>query len=137
MKLGVIFPQLDIGPGAGAVQEFATAVEASGFSFIAIFDHVLGAERAGRRADWVGQYDIDDQFHEALVLMGYLAGQVSIELATEVLVLPQRQTALVAKQAAEIDLLTGGRLRLGVGIGWNDVEFEALGTSYSARFDDL
>jgi alkanesulfonate monooxygenase SsuD/methylene tetrahydromethanopterin reductase-like flavin-dependent oxidoreductase (luciferase family) len=91
-----------------------------------MYDHVLGADPAVH-AGWERGYDVDTTFHEPMVALGYLAGVTSLELVTGVLVLPQRQTALVAKQAAELDLLTGGRLRLGVGLGWNGVEYEALG----------
>jgi probable F420-dependent oxidoreductase len=97
------------------------------------FDHVLGAG-VGTRPDWRGAYTSDDPFHEIFVLFGYLAAITSaVELVTGVLVLPQRQTALVAKQAAEVDVLSGGRLRLGVGVGWNQVEYEALGEPFGNR----
>lgn len=132
MKLGVVFPQTEIGPAPAAVRQYAEAVEAAGFDHIATYDHVLGA--SSDRPNWSGYYDLNDQFHEVMVMFGYIAAITSrIELATEVLVLPQRQTALVAKQAAEIDLLSGGRLRLGVGIGWNAVEYEALGMNFHDR----
>ena len=131
MKLGVVFPQTEIGPDPGDVRAYVEAVERAGFDHLAIYDHVLGA--AGREG-LNGPYRLNDQFHEVMVLFGYIAAITTrIELATEVLVLPQRQAALVAKQAAEIDLLTGGRLRLGVGIGWNPVEFEGLGMNFKDR----
>ena len=131
MKIGAVFPQTEIGPSPESVRMYAEAVEGAGFDYIAAYDHVLGAaEREGLDAF----YDIDDQFHEVMVLFGYLAAITTrVELVTEVLVLPQRQAALVAKQAAEIDLLSGGRLRLGVGIGWNWVEYEALGQDFHTR----
>lgn len=132
MKVGVVFPQTEIGPSASAVREYALAMEAAGFDHIATYDHVLGA--SSDRPNWSGYYDLNDQFHEVMVMFGYIAAITTrIELATEILVLPQRQTALVAKQAAEIDLLSGGRLRLGVGIGWNAVEYEALGMNFHDR----
>jgi probable F420-dependent oxidoreductase len=107
------------------------AIESAGFDHIAVYDHVLGASP---RPELTGPYTLADQFHEVLVLYGYLAAITNrIELATEILVLPQRQTALVAKQAAQIDLLSGGRLRLGVGVGWNWVEYEALGMDFRGR----
>jgi probable F420-dependent oxidoreductase len=84
-------------------------------------------------APWTGPYDVDTTFHEPFVLYGYLAGFTSLELVTGIIILPQRQTALVAKQAAEVDLLTGGRFRLGVGLGWNAVEYEALGKNFGDR----
>lgn len=131
MKIGVVFPQTEIGVDPAGIRRYVTAVESSGFDHLAIYDHVLGASR---RPDLNGPYTLADQFHEVLVLYGYVAAITSrIELATEILVLPQRQTALVAKQAAQIDLLSGGRLRLGVGIGWNWVEYEALGMNFRGR----
>ncbi|MBO0836117.1 MAG: LLM class F420-dependent oxidoreductase, partial [Actinobacteria bacterium] len=102
------------------------------FAHILAYDHVLGADPAVH-APWTGPYDVDTTFHEPFVLYGYLAGISSLELVTGIIILPQRQTALVAKQAAEVDLLTGGRFRLGVGLGWNAVEYEALGKSFSDR----
>jgi probable F420-dependent oxidoreductase len=132
VKLGVVFPQTEIGPSAAAVRRYAETVEALGFDHLATYDHVLGA--SADRPNWTGYYDLEDQFHEVMVMFGYMAAITSrIELATEVLVLPQRQAALVAKQAAEVDLLSGGRLRLGVGIGWNAIEYEALGMEFHDR----
>jgi probable F420-dependent oxidoreductase len=131
VKLGVVFPQTEIGPTATAVRRYAQSVEEAGLDHIATYDHVLGASE---RPNWAGYYTAADQFHEVMVTFGYIAAITSrIELATEILVLPQRQTALVAKQAAEVDLLSGGRLRLGVGLGWNWVEYEALGTNFHDR----
>src|SRR5205085_5010163 len=104
-----------------------------GYNHILIYDHVLGADTANR-PNWSGAYSSKDQFHEPLVLFGYFAALTQrVELVTDVLILPQRQTALVAKQAAEVDVLSGGRLRLGVGIGWNPVEYEALGQDFHNR----
>ena len=132
MKLGVVFPQTEIGPDPNAVRRYVEAVEEAGFDHLAIYDHVLGA--SPDRPSWSGPYTLTDQFHEVMVLLGFIAAITHrIELVTEILVLPQRQTALVAKQAAEIDLLSAGRLRLGVGIGWNAVEYEALGMSFGNR----
>ncbi|GIW05634.1 MAG: hypothetical protein KatS3mg060_0439 [Dehalococcoidia bacterium] len=132
MKLGITFPQTEIGPDAGAVRSFAQAVEDAGYHHLLVFDHVLGASPANRPG-WRG-YTNRDPFHEVFVLFGYLAAVTErIELTTGVLVLPQRQTALVAKQAAEVDRLSGGRLRLGVGIGWNAVEYQALGADFHQR----
>jgi probable F420-dependent oxidoreductase len=131
VKVGVVFPQTEIGVDPRGIRAYVEAVERAGFDHIAIYDHVLGA---ARRPNLNGPYDIDDSFHEVMVLFGYIAAITTrIELATEILVLPQRQTALVAKQAAEIDLLSGGRLRLGVGLGWNWVEYEALGQDFHTR----
>lgn len=132
MQIGVVFPQTEIGGDRGAVRAYAEAVEAAGFAHILTYDHVLGADPAVHPG-WSGPYNIDSTFHEPMVLFGYLAGVCSLELVTGILILPQRQAVLVAKQAAEVDLLTGGRFRLGVGLGWNAVEYEALGEDFSNR----
>jgi probable F420-dependent oxidoreductase len=132
MRLGAVFPQTEIGTDPIVIRDFAQAVESLGYDHLLIYDHVLSAETANRPG-WLG-YDLDDMFHEPFVLFGYLAGCTKrLELATGILILPQRQTALVAKQAAEVDVLSGGRLRLGVGSGWNSVEYEALGTDFHNR----
>ncbi|HWF73950.1 MAG TPA: TIGR03619 family F420-dependent LLM class oxidoreductase [Solirubrobacteraceae bacterium] len=132
MQIGVIFPQTEIGGDRGAVREYATAVSEFGYAHIAAYDHVLGADPAVHHG-WNRPYDVHTTFHEPMVLFGYLAALTPLELVTSILILPQRQTALVAKQAAEVDLLTGGKFRLGVGLGWNEVEYEALGTEFSNR----
>ena len=126
MQLGVVFPQNEIGEDPGAVRAFAEAAEGLGYAHLVFYDHVLGAD-TNRRPDWQGPYSHEDTFHEPLVTFGYLAALTSrIELVSGIIILPQRQTVLVAKQAAQVDVLSGGRLRLGVGIGWNDVEYEGL-----------
>lgn len=133
MQLGAIFPQTEIGADPGAVRDFAQAAEALGYEHLLVFDHVLGAD-ASKRESWERPYSHIDLFHEPFVLFGYLAAFTeTIQMTTGILILPQRQTALVAKQAAAVDVLTGGRLRLGVGIGWNDVEYEALGEKFANR----
>jgi len=133
MRLGAIFPQTEIGADPAAVRDFAQAAEDLGYDHILVFDHVLGADQT-KRDIWDRPYNKDDMFHEPFVMFGYLAAITEkIEFTTGVLILGQRQTGLVAKQAAEVDVLTGGRLRLGIGIGWNDVEYEALGQSFSNR----
>ncbi len=132
MNIGVVFPQTEIGADAGAVRAYAQRVEELGYSHVLAYDHVLGADPAVHEG-WSGPYDLRTAFHEPLVLYGYLAAITSLELVTGIIILPQRQTALVAKQAAEVDLLTGGKFRLGVGLGWNAVEYEALGKSFSDR----
>jgi probable F420-dependent oxidoreductase len=132
MRIGVVFPQTELGGDPGAVRAFGTAASELGYAHIAVFDHVVGADPAVHRG-WSGPYDIRTTFHEPFVLFGYLAALTSLELVTSILILPQRQTVLVAKQAAEIDLLTQGKLRLGVGLGWNEVEYEALGQNFSDR----
>jgi probable F420-dependent oxidoreductase len=141
MNIGVVFPQTEIGNDPAAIRDFAQAAEALGYAHLAVYDHVLGADpnrdggwHHGPMGDGRPGYTKDDAFHEPFVLFGYLAGQTRrIELVTGILVLPQRQAALVAKQAAEIDILSGGRLRLGVGSGWNPVEFEALSEDFHNR----
>ena len=133
MKLGAVFPQTEIGADPGAVKAFAQAAESLGYDYVLAYDHVLGADTANR-PDWRGGYRLEHAFHEPFVLFSYLAGVTErIGLATGVVILPQRQTALVAKQAAALDVLSGGRLRLGVGIGWNAVEYEALGQDFHNR----
>ncbi|HWP60421.1 MAG TPA: LLM class F420-dependent oxidoreductase [Candidatus Acidoferrales bacterium] len=133
MKLGVVFPQTEIGNDAGAVREYAQAAESLGYDHIVAYDHVLGANSASRPG-WNPPYTHRDAFYEPFVLFGYIAGFTKkIGLVTGVIILPQRQTALVAKQAAVLDVLSGGRLRLGVGIGWNFVEYEALGENFKNR----
>jgi probable F420-dependent oxidoreductase len=132
VQIGVIFPQTEIGAEPDTIVEFARAVEASGFSFVSAYDHVIGAHLA-TRPDWRGPYNAETPFHEIFVLFGFLAAHTNLELVTGVLILPQRQTVLVAKQAAEVDVLTGGKLRLGVGIGWNWVEYDGLGTNFKNR----
>jgi probable F420-dependent oxidoreductase len=133
VKIGVVFPQTEIGNDPAIIRDFAQAAEEAGFNHLLVYDHVLGADR-DRPGGFAGPYDKDTAFHEPFVLFGYLAGVTqTIELVTGVIILPQRQTALVAKQCAEIAVLSGGRLRLGIGVGWNAVEYEALGESFSNR----
>ncbi|HEY2579986.1 MAG TPA: LLM class F420-dependent oxidoreductase [Streptosporangiaceae bacterium] len=132
VKIGVVFPQTEIGADAGAVRVYAQRVEELGYTHLLAYDHVLGADPAVHEG-WNGPYDVHTTFHEPLVLFGYLAAVTSLELVTGIIILPQRQTALVAKQAAEVDLLTGGRFRLGIGLGWNAVEYEALGKNFADR----
>jgi probable F420-dependent oxidoreductase len=132
MHIGVVFPQTEIGADVGAIRAYATAVTGLGYHHILAYDHVVGADPAAYPG-WSGPYDIDTTFHEPMVLFGFLAGITPLELVNGILILPQRQTVLVAKQAAEVDLLTGGRYRLGVGIGWNAVEYEALGQDFAHR----
>lgn len=132
IRVGAIFPQTEIGGDVGAVRAWAQAVTELGYQHIAIFDHVVGADPAVYEG-WSGPYDVTTTFHEVLVLCGFLAAITPLELVPKIVILPQRQTVLVAKQAAEVDLLTGGRFRLGVGIGWNPVEYEALGEDFSNR----
>ncbi|MXY47565.1 MAG: LLM class F420-dependent oxidoreductase [Chloroflexi bacterium] len=132
-KIGAIFPQTEIGNDTGAIREYAQTTESLGFDFLLAFDHVLGANAASH-PDLTGPYRHTDAFHEPFVLFGYLAAVTnSVELATGIIILPQRQTALVAKQAAAVDVLSNGRLRLGIGVGWNHVEYEALNENWRNR----
>ncbi|MEK7341230.1 MAG: LLM class flavin-dependent oxidoreductase, partial [Candidatus Binatota bacterium] len=133
MRIGVVFPQTEIGADPMAVRDYAQAAEALGYDHLLVYDHVLGANPAGHPG-WNPPYTDKHMFHEPFVLFGYLAGITKrIGLVTGILILPQRQTALVAKQAAAVDVLSGGRLRLGIGIGWNFVEYEALGENFKNR----
>lgn len=134
MKWGVVFPQNQLGADPVAIRDFVQAAEGMGYHHLLAYDHVLGAnpEREGWRAG--NPYTYEDMFHEPFTLFAYLAGLTeTIGLMTGVLILPQRQTALVAKQAAQVDLLSGGRLRLGVGVGWNAVEYSSLGCDFRTR----
>lgn len=132
MKIGAVFPQLEIGADPKTVRDWTTTVEQAGYNHVLAYDHVLGADPTNRPG-WTGYTD-KSLFHEVFVLFGYMAAiTTDLELVTGVVILPQRQTALVAKQAAEVDVLSGGRLRLGVGIGWNQVEYQALGVPFKQR----
>jgi probable F420-dependent oxidoreductase len=132
MRIGAVFPQTEIGADVDAVRTYAKGVEELGFTHLLVYDHVVGADPAVH-APWTGPYDVHTPFHEPMVLFGYLAAVTSLELVTGIIILPQRQTVLAAKQAAEVDLLTGGRFRFGVGLGWNAVEYEALGKDFTNR----
>jgi probable F420-dependent oxidoreductase len=132
MRIGVVFPQTEIGADVRDVRAYAQRVEELGFQHVLAYDHVIGADPEVHRG-WSGPYDVHTTFHEPLVLFGYLAAITSLELVTGIIILPQRQTVLVAKQAAEVDLLTDGRLRFGIGLGWNRVEYEALGKDFTNR----
>ncbi len=133
MRLGTVFPQAEFGRvDPDEVVAYVQRLEAAGYDHLLVYDHVLGADSL-TRADWDGFYDHRDPFLEPLVLFAFLARACTMEFVTDVLVLPQRQTALVAKQVATLDLLAPGRIRLGVGIGWNAVEYEALGVEFSTR----
>jgi probable F420-dependent oxidoreductase len=134
VHVGVVYPQTELRGDPGAVGQIGRAAEDLGFDHILAYDHVLGAVHADRARQLTGPYNEHDPFHDPFVLFAYLAGITKrIEFVTGVVVLPQRQTALVARQAADVDLLSGGRLRLGVGVGWNHVEYEALGQDFGTR----
>ena len=123
MQIGIILPQNEIGDDPGAIREFSATAEDEGFEHVVAFDHVVGKD------DYASQ-----PFHEPFVLFGFIAACTrTIELVTGIIILPQRQTALAAKQAAEVDMLSGGRLRLGLGVGWNPLEYEALGEDFHTR----
>ena len=131
MQLNAQFPTRDIGNDPAKIRDWAQAAEDLGFAHIEVADHVFGATPRG---DWVPRYDHREPFHETFVTLGFLAGVTrKIRLSSGILIAPQRQTGLIAKQAAEVDVLSGGRLRLGVGVGWNPVEYEALGTDWKTR----
>src|SRR4051812_45970821 len=132
MRIGVVLPQTEIGADAGVVRDYAQRVERMGYTHVLAYDHVLGAD-PDVHTGWNGPYNVHTTFHEPFVMFGYLAAITSLELVTGIIILPQRQTVLVAKQAAEVDLLTNGHFRLGVGLGWNAVEYEALGKQFSNR----
>ncbi len=133
MKIGLVFPQTEIGNDPAAIRDYAQTAEELGFSHLLAYDHVLGAN-PDRPGGWTGPYTHLTPFHEVFVLFSYLAGLTTrLGLVTGILILPQRQTVLVAKQAASLDLLSGGRLRLGVGLGWNQVEYAALNEDFHNR----
>lgn len=132
MRIGVVFPQTEIGSDADMVRRYGMRVEDLGFTHVLAYDHVVGANPDVHQG-WRGPYDVNTTFHEPFVLFGFLAALTALELVTGIIILPQRQTVLVAKQAAEVDLLTRGRFRFGVGLGWNRVEYEALGRDFRDR----
>jgi alkanesulfonate monooxygenase SsuD/methylene tetrahydromethanopterin reductase-like flavin-dependent oxidoreductase (luciferase family) len=132
IKLGAYFPTRDMPPDRAAIRDWAQAAEGIGYDYIEVSDHVLGADRAAL-PDFKGNYDLNDSFHETFVTLSFIAAVTEkVALSTGILILPQRQTALVAKQAAQVDILCGGRLRLGVGVGWNPVATSA-GTGLKTR----
>ena len=134
VKIGVQFPNESFVGNATEIRDFVQTAEEVGFAHLVIYEHVLGVQHSGRTPPLILHYNESTVFHEPLVLAGFIAGVTkSIEIETGVVVLPQRQTALVAKQAAEISFLSHERLRLGVGVGWNYVEYEGMGADYSNR----
>ncbi len=139
IRIGATFPTTDIPGDPSAIRAYAQGLEALGYDYLLAWDHVLGADPSVR-PDWrpvrgaPPVFTHKSKFHEPFALFGFLAGVTTrLRFATGILILPQRQTALVAKQAAEVDVLSGGRLRLGVATGWSDVEFEALGVDWKSR----
>jgi probable F420-dependent oxidoreductase len=132
MQIGVVYPQADLLTDPASLRTYAQGVESLGFRHVLAYDHILGADRSVHEG-FAGPYDIDTTFHEPFVLFGFLAACTELELVSGILIAPQRQTALIAKQAAEVDVLSGGKLRLGVGNGWNRVEYDALGKDFTNR----
>jgi probable F420-dependent oxidoreductase len=132
MDIGVIFPQTEVGNDPGAVRSIGEAVSELGYTHLAAYDHVLGGD-TNVHGELGGPYTIADPFREPMTMFAYLSGLTMIAFATSILIGPQRQTALLAKQAAEVDLLSAGRFRLGLGIGWNKVEYDALGMPFHRR----
>jgi probable F420-dependent oxidoreductase len=134
VKFGVVYPQNETHGDPTAVRDLGLAIESLGYDSVLFYDHVVGAEHADREPPLWGPYTEEDSFHDPFVVFGYLAAITSrIELATGVMILPQRQTVLAAQQAADVDLLSGGRLRFGVGTGWNWVEYDALNQDFRTR----
>ncbi len=134
VQVGVVFPTYEIGSDPVLIRDFAQSAEDLGFSHLVFYDHVLGADPADRPGGWRGPHDKDNAFHEPLTTIAYMAGMTKrIGFFTAVLVLPQRQAPLVAKQAAQIEIMAPGRLRLGVGVGWNAVEYEGMGADFHTR----
>lgn len=133
MQVGVVYPQTEYSCDPAAIKDYTQTIEGLGFQYVLAYDHILGAnpERPG---GWTGPYNFHDPFMEPFVLFSFMAGITQkLGFATGIVILPQRQIALVAKQAAVLDHLCGGRLRLGVGIGWNEVEYVALGENFNDR----
>lgn len=134
LQIGVVFPQTEQAGDADAARRIAEATEDFGFDHLVAYDHVLGVEHADRDPELLGPYDEGDPFHDPFVLFAHLAGRLErLSFMSGVLILPQRQTALVARQAADLAILSGGRFRLGVGVGWNWVEYDALGQDFGTR----
>jgi alkanesulfonate monooxygenase SsuD/methylene tetrahydromethanopterin reductase-like flavin-dependent oxidoreductase (luciferase family) len=138
MRVGISFPQTAIGTDVSIIRDFVQAAEGAGYDHVSIVDHVLGAhrDRFTRPIDGLGAppYTTESEIHEVFALMAYFAAITErIEFATSILVLPQRQTPLVAKQAAAVDVLSHGRVRLGIGVGWNYAEFEGMREDFRTR----
>jgi probable F420-dependent oxidoreductase len=133
MRIGAVYPQTEFGSDAMAIRDYAQAVEALGYTHVLAYDHVLGAN-PNRPGGWTGPYTHETPFQEPYILFSFMAAvTTTLEFATGIIILPQRQTALVAKQAATLDVLCGGRLRMGIGIGWNEVEYTALNEDFHTR----
>lgn len=134
MKIGAVYPQIELDGSPDAVRAIGSAVEAAGYDHLLAYDHVLGAVHTDREPPLRGPYTENDPFHDPFMLFAYLAGRTErLEFVTGILIVPQRQTALVARQAADLALLSGNRFRMGVGVGWSHVEYEALGQDFHTR----
>jgi probable F420-dependent oxidoreductase len=134
MEIGVIYPQAQLGGDPDALRRFGQAAEEVGYDHLVLYDHVIGASHEDREPPMWGPYTERSPFHDPLVAFAYLAGLTErIEFVTGILIAPQRQTVLVGRQAADVDLMSGGRLRLGVGAGYNPVEYHAMGADFSSR----
>lgn len=132
MKIGLVYPQTEFGNDPGAIRELVQTAEELGYAYVLAYDHVVGVDPD--RPDWDGPYDFRSAFQSPFLLFSYMAGVTrQLGFATGILILPQRQTVLVAKQAATLDVLSGGKLRLGIGVGWNEPEFTALGENFHDR----
>jgi probable F420-dependent oxidoreductase len=132
MQIGVVYPQTELASDPATLRAYVLGVEQLGYRHVLVYDHVLGADRAVFPG-WDGPYDVDTTFHEPFVMFGFLAAITRLELVTGIIIAPQRQTALIAKQAAEVDILAEGRFRLGIGVGWNSVEYASLGQDFHTR----
>ena len=133
MEIGAVVPHHEIGTDPGAIRAYADGIEAMGMTHLMIYDHVVGVDR-NRPGGFEGPYDSNTAFHEPMVFFGYLAAcTTAVDLVTAILILPQRQTVLVAKQAAELAILSGNRFKLGIGVGWNTVEYDALNEDFHTR----
>lgn len=133
MEIGVVFPQTEIGPEPETIVRYAQVAEERGYGHLLAFEHILGAN-PDREGGWDGPYDHTDQFHELFTLFSYLSAFTDeLKFVTGVLVLPQRKTTLIAKQAAQVDRFSDGRFRLGVGVGWNSVEYVGMGEDFRQR----
>jgi len=133
MKIGVVFPQTEFGNDPAAIRDYAQTAESLGYTHVLAYDHILGAN-PDRPGGWQGPYTYETPFHEPFVLFSFMAGLTQrLEFVSGIIILPQRETAVVAKQAATLDVLSNGRLRLGVGIGWNQVEYVALNQDFHTR----
>lgn len=134
LEIGVVYPQIELNGDPGAVRAIGGAAETLGYDHLLAYDHVLGADHSSREPELTGPYTEADPFHDPLMMFAYLAGRTErLKFASGIIILPQRQTALVARQAADLALLSGNRFRMGVGVGWNWVEYEALGQDFSTR----